>query len=104
MDREAFFNRKARTSTVTLDDGQTVHIRKLSQGEVETIGKKFKDESRQIEGLRFIVARCVIDEDGKRIFADDDANKMTDIPFDDIHSIAHEAMRFSGMKADAKNA
>lgn len=106
MDRESFLARasKPATTTVTLDDGSTLQVRKLSQAEVETIKAKYASEEKALAGYRYIVARCAVDGDGKRIFSDADTDKLADVDFEAVQHIAAEVMKFSGLRIDPKNA
>jgi hypothetical protein len=104
MDRNSFLSRAAKPATteITLPDGIVVHARKLSQAEVETIGKRFASDDKALEGFRFVVARCLLTEDGERMLKDEDQSALTSMDFDVIQAIATEVMKFSGITADAK--
>lgn len=109
MNREQFLARakSPQTTEITVGDeaeGHKVRARKLTQAEVETIRKRYATDEKALEGFRYIVSRCVVDEDGKRLFTDDDAARLADIDFETIESIAMRVMQFSGMRVDAKNA
>jgi hypothetical protein len=103
MDRDSFLKRKPATSDVTLDDGAVVKVRKLTEGEVQLLKKKYSTEATALEGLRFIVARCLVNEDGQRVLEDGDVSKLTEMDFDTIQSIANEVMKFSGLMKDKKS-
>lgn len=104
MDREAFLKRKTQTKEVTLDDGATIRIRKLSQSEVETINRKYRGDDKALEGFRFIVSRCAVEADGTRLFRDEDQSALADVDFEAVNTIANEVMAFSGLKVEPKNA
>ena len=97
MDRESFFSRKVSTSTVDLDDGTSLHVRKLSQAEVRDIQKRYSAEDKTVDGLAFVMCRCVVSKTGERMFADDDLDRIAELPFDDVSRVANAVMRFSGM-------
>src|SRR5262245_10678688 len=106
MDRDKFLSRpkELKTTEITLSDGATLRIRKLSQQEVETIREKYAGDEKALEGMRFIVTRCVVNDEGERVFADDDQAKLLEVDFDDIQLIASEAVEFSGLNRSAKKA
>lgn len=105
MDRETFLARakSPQTTEIQIEDGITVKARKLTQAEVESIRKNYATEAKALEGFRYIVSRCVLEDSGERMFADADLAKLSDIDFETIERIAKEVMRFSGLKVDAKN-
>lgn len=89
--------KKKKTTTVDLGDGDSVEIKKLSQGDFEESNRLYgKDTDKQVEGLRFIVARCVV-ENGQRKFTDADMPGLADEDFDTINTIAMAALKFSGV-------
>lgn len=100
MDRETFLARGAKKQSreVHLEDGQIVHVRKLSQAEVETLKRQYASESKALEGLRYVVSRCVVDDAGKRVFGDEDMAALAAVDFEVIQTISTEAMKFSGLK------
>lgn len=105
MNREAFFHKpeKPRTIDIPLEDGRTFKARKLTQAEVETLKKRYATADRALDGLRYVVCRTVVDENGDRIFSDDDQARMADVDFDVIQTIASEVVEFSGLgERDAK--
>lgn len=108
MDKQAFLARKPKAKSVTLDDGAKIQIRKLSQGDVERMGREYAADEKKLQALRFVVSRCVIDENGARLFDENDLDALADLPFDDLNTIAVAALKFSGMQGveatDAKNA
>ncbi|MFT3786656.1 MAG: hypothetical protein QM770_10880 [Tepidisphaeraceae bacterium] len=102
MNRDTIFARKPKTRTVEID-GDKLIIRKLSQGETETLKRSYSSPEKALEGARFIFARTVVDEEGKRVFTDDDLKRLSDVDFDLIHTVAQAAMEFSGLvKTDPK--
>ncbi len=99
MDRESFIagGKERKFTDVALPDGRTMKARKLTQGEVETMRKRFSSEDKALDGLRYIVVRCAVKENGERMFSDDDMTMLADCDFDVINAIANEVMRFSGL-------
>lgn len=106
MDRDSFFiAQKPKTIDIALDDGRIVKARKLTQAEVETIRKSYAaSESTALAGFRFIVCRCVVDDEGNRVFTDADQNKLVELDFDTIQTIASEVVEFSGLNKNQKKA
>lgn len=104
MSKEAFFSRKAQTTEITLDDDTTWKARKLTQAEVETLKRKYKGDEKLLEALRYIVSRTIVDDDGERLFDDNDLGKLADVDFGTINTIATAVMAFSGLNTNAKNA
>ena len=100
MDRDSFFSRKISTTSVDLDDGTTLSVRKLSQAEVREIQKRYSAEDKTVDGLAFVMCRCTVDRTGERMFADDDLDRIAELPFDDVSRVANAVMRFSGMIGD----
>ena len=97
MDRDSFFARKVSTTSVDLDDGTSLHVRKLSQAEVRELQRKYSAEDKTVDGLAFVMCCCVVSKDGERMFADDDLDRIAELPFDDVSRVANAVMRFSGM-------
>jgi hypothetical protein len=106
MDRESFLAKPEtpKTIAITLDDGRTVTARKLTQAEVETIKRKYATEAAALEGFRFIVSRCVVNDEGQRVFKDEDHAKLLEVDFDVVQQIASEVVEFSGLNRNAKKA
>lgn len=86
------------TKTVTLPNGQEIQLRKLTQGEVETLKAKYsKDEAASLAGLAFIANRCTLDTSGARIFQDSELEAMKLEDFDNLKAIAAAVIEFSGL-------
>ncbi len=115
MDRTEFLARKVQTKDVTLADETVITIRKLTQADIETMTEKYSTGGtlKQMEGLRYIVSRAVVNSNGERMFTDADLKTVIrEMDTDDVQHIAKEACGFSGLKtnendvdedADAKN-
>lgn len=97
MDRESFFNRAVKTKDVTLDDGQTVKVAKLSQADVETLRRDYSKDDKNLAGLRFVVVKTVVDDAGHRTFTDSDIAKLAELDFETVQTLATAAMEFSGL-------
>ncbi len=101
MDRTEFLARKVQTKDVTLADETVITIRKLTQADIETMTEKYSkgDTLKKMEGLRYIVSRAVVDDEGKRLFTDADLKTVIrDMDTDLVQNIAKEACKFSGLK------
>src|SRR5690606_20573137 len=105
MNRETFFQKpdKPRTIDIPLEGGRTVKARKLTQAEVETLTKRYATPDKALEGLRYTVCRTVVDDDGERVFSDEDQARMADVDFDVIQAVASGVVGCSGLgERDAK--
>jgi len=79
--------------------GGTVRVRALTAKEAMT----FLGEGKQ-ESMVILVARCVINEDGDRLFTDAQISKLKEKAFSAFIKIQKEAMRLNGLSSDeAKN-
>ena len=99
MTRETFLARKniKNTDTVTLSDGASVKIRKLTQAEVEHSRRHYTEPAKQLAGLRYVVATCTLNDDGTPMFTTADMDsELTGMSFDDINAIAVAVGQFSG--------
>lgn len=97
MTKEQFFARKSPVKAVTLGDGATVHIRKLSQAEFEHARANFRTEDKAAAGMRWMVGKAVVDENGTRVFEDADQTALQAVEYDDIETIAAEIVELSGL-------
>lgn len=98
MTKSDFLNRSGTPKKITLDDGREVHIRKLSQADVETMHKKYTvDGANAAEGLRFVVCRGLVDETGVRIFEDGELDALKSIDADTIQQLAGEIVEHAGL-------
>ena len=99
MNREKFLARKnpKATETVTLADGDTIKVRKLTQAEVEHMRRHYATPDKQLPGLRYIVCVCCLNDDDTQMFdPKTDIDALTDLGFDDINTIAMAVGKFSG--------
>lgn len=99
MDRQALFDRKPKTTEVTVDD-LTFTIRKMTQHEVETARREYSKPEKALEGYRWIFSRVVVSQEGERVFEDADKAKLAAVDYDIITGVAEAAMRFSGLIKD----
>lgn len=98
-----FLVRSQATKVLILDDAAEIHIRKLTAGEVETMQRKYSKEDKALEGLRFIVARCVVDETGAQVYSDTDIVELANADYSIIQQIATAALEFSGLNTQKKD-
>lgn len=99
MDREKFLARSKSTAvtSIELDDGTTVHARKLSAGEVETCRRKYATDDKALEGYRWVVCRTLADESGNRVLRDEDVTALAEMGYADVEQIATAVLIFSGV-------
>lgn len=103
MTREQLLNRKPLTRDVEVDGLGTVHVRKLTQLEVEKCRRDYAgNEEKTVAGLRYVVMRCVVDDEGKRIFNDNEMDKVGELDFVQVRTLAEAITDFSGLKPDPK--
>lgn len=90
---------KPKPFEIKLPDGDTIHARKLKQSEFERIVKDYQGEEKLLDGLKFIVCRCALDDAGDRMFTDDEMGTVVnDLPADVIQTIGVTVMQKSGIK------
>lgn len=88
---------------------ETVFIRGMSAREADafdssivTPGEDGADPVSDLENFRAkLVVHCVVDKDGKRIFTDEDADVVGDLPADTIQLLFEPARRLCGMEKKA---
>lgn len=100
MNRDTFKARRPRVIEITLNDGEKVHAKKLSQTQVETIQKQYSGPGKGAEGYRYVVTKCLSDADGNRILEDGDLKALEELPHEDIEKIAVEVINNSKSKSD----
>jgi hypothetical protein len=79
FDKEQILNRRRDTKVVTIKDYGDVILRMLSLAEMKAVQKKIsaaKDDSYQT--VLLTVLNCLSDEDGNRLFSDEEANKLSE--------------------------
>jgi len=72
----------------------TVYLRSLSLADRLEMSDLF-DKSNPMQRIAILVARSTHDEDGKRVFSDDDAPAILGMSGDAIASIARESRKLS---------
>ena len=94
------FTEKARES---LELGEhTVYINELPYGELKELGERAKGDqagSDEDFGL-LILARCMVDEDGQRVFEDDELDVMRAVPKRRFEKAVELATRVNGLTAE----
>jgi hypothetical protein len=64
------------------------------------------NQARAVDGTSTasLLARCIVDSTGGRVFADDDIPRIAELGFGEINRIADEIAELSGLGEDAKKA
>ena len=98
MDRETLLARKGRNETqeVTLGDGATLKIRKLTQANVEQLRRNYGTAEKALAGYRYAIVKCVLNDDGTPMFNAEDMDSLTAMSFEDIDTIGRAIGKFSG--------
>lgn len=101
FDKSAFFAAlKPKTSDVAVDGFGTVRIAQLSVAEVEAIRKvATNDDAKKEIGLRFVVC-AVVDDDGSRVFSDDDLDQLRASSNEAIEALATAVLKLNGLLKD----
>lgn len=101
FDKSAFFAAlKPKVSDVTVEGFGAVHIAQLSVLEVEAIrGVATDDAAKKEIGLRFVVY-AVVDDDGARVFSDDDLDQLRASSNEAIESLATAVLKLNGLLKD----
>lgn len=116
MKKETFFlNRDAILSAVDIHPqplempewGGTVFIRPLTAeervlftGDLEAL-EQSDDKLKQLKQVTLFVVRVLCDADGKRLFADGDADQFNNKSFDSLQKIMAAGMTFNGIAPGA---
>lgn len=95
---DGYFTRKRVVKPVKLPDGSTAYVRKLSEGATDELRQKFSDDTKALEGMRFVVLNTLANESGERILKPDDMEKLREIDNDEIIAIAEAALDFTGIR------
>lgn len=86
-------------------DGTTVHVRELSAGDRTKLFVKVGDS--KADTLVCVAMFCVCDQDGTRLYTDDDQEHVEALPAPVVDAIAKAGLSLNGLEAksvdDAKN-
>ena len=96
-----------RSEDVTLKGGGVVRVRTMTAGERIALGTSCVGEDGKIESGKFssrLVAACVVDENGARIFSDEDSAALLGGASDVFEAIFAASQRINGMGIDAVEA
>jgi hypothetical protein len=105
FDREKFLKPdSAKLKQVQLDGHDDVWIRKLTQAEVEYTKRNYGTDDKALAGFRYVVCKCLVNENGSRVFEDKDQERMQGVDFDSMQTLANEILEFSGLNKNAKKA
>lgn len=101
FDKSAFFAAlKPKVTTVEVEGFGAVRIAQLSVAEVETIrGVATDDAAKKEIGLRF-VEYAVVDDDGARVFTDDDLDQLRASSNEAIEALATAVLKQNGLLKD----
>ena len=104
LNREGLFAALAlRHRDVVLPDGSSVRVRTMTVAERMDISAKAVDASgKNVDTGKFsalIVAATVVDEDGKRVFTDEDVQQLLSGASDVFGAILEAAQELNGMGA-----
>jgi hypothetical protein len=103
------FKKNLRVVPVPIGDGETIHVREISSAELskfQLAGVDKKGKPKPIDDFRErLVVLCACDETGEPIFADDDAETISQIPASVIEPIITAAQRLNrlGEQTDAED-
>lgn len=76
--------------------GGRVYVRELTAGERD----RFETDHAQSSNSDFrakLMAACVCDESGKRLFSDADARKLSDLPASHVERLVREIIRVNAL-------
>lgn len=97
LSAKEFLARAVRTELVTLDDGAQVRVREMTAGERMKVAELFAGGATRARVACETVVTCSIDDDGKRLFSEDDVGKLEEASARDIFAIAEVVSRLSGV-------
>jgi len=104
MDRETILALKMPMEAVDVPQlGGSVTVRGLTVGErteIEVAGNK----GQQGKFRSMLLARCIVGDDGKRLFADADEAAIERLPAKPLERLFEAALRLSGYSADEADA
>ena len=81
--------------------GGRVRVRAMNAGERSELGAVWSKDGMPNEFFPKIVARCVIDENGKRVFRDQDIPVIGERSWDPIERIVTQVLEMSALTAEA---
>jgi hypothetical protein len=90
------------TAKVSLPGGKSATVRELSAGERGKFFRLSKDAKDFAEIQAWLVAWCVVGDDGKRSFTDDDVASLMERPARVLQPIAEAVLKLSGLGDDEK--
>jgi hypothetical protein len=86
---------------VQLDDDNSVYIRMLSSGERMELLRSFQTDPGDKLVAERIVALCACDEMGRRMFSDEDLERLATHSYLLIEKLATAALKLNGLHKDA---
>jgi hypothetical protein len=89
------------------DDGspKVVRLQQLSAEELIKLTDEMEDKERSRDGIFIILVRCAIDDNGAKLFTDDDVARLRKKNMRVLNRLQREALDLNGMVPEkAKNA
>ena len=100
LDRLSLISKSRKVKAVDLPGIGQINIRELTAGEVSEYIRLIKSKPEdELSLLTWIVAKCVVDDQGKPLFADGDDSVNT-LPLSTLKTIAEHCAGFSGLGQD----
>lgn len=95
---------EAKKETVSLDDGEVI-IREIGAADLYGLYQRedIKDDKGEIDMVKFtpaLIALSVVDENGQRIFSDEDIPLLEEASPQKLKILSDAAIRMNGMKGD----
>jgi stage V sporulation protein SpoVS len=105
MNRDSLLKRTTKPRPVEVGGEVVANVRKLSAAEVQYMRTHYKgDEAKALEGCRYIVATCTVDDAGNPIFKPEDINgDLKGMDHELVDAITKAALNFSGIATEPKN-
>lgn len=89
--------RKADVSVIDVPEwGGSIAVRRMSAGDFERSGLDTKAQG----AMSKVVAFCLVNDEGDRLFSDDDAKALEDIDIETMTRVFAEVMRVNGLMSD----
>lgn len=105
LDRKAFLARRAdipRKAVEIPEWGETVYVRGMTAGERDWFDRAARAEGGAGSLRAGLVCRCVVDENGERLFEPSDEAAIAELPAQVVEKLALEILRLSGLLQEEK--
>lgn len=81
--------------------GGTIRLAVMTVGERSELENMVEDGKAPTDWKESVLARCIVDDDGKRLFETDEQQaELASLPSMGIDTLVREAMRINGIGAD----